>query len=36
MNRRDFRYPCSYPYRYHYRPAADRVPSWIRRLWAWF
>jgi hypothetical protein len=22
--------------RYHYQPTADRVPRWIRRVWAWF
>jgi len=22
--------------RQHYRPRADRLPSWLHRLWAWF
>jgi hypothetical protein len=22
-------------YRYLYRPRPDRVPRWLRRLWAW-
>jgi hypothetical protein len=23
-------------YRKHYRPEADRVPRWLRRVWLWF
>lgn len=23
-------------YRHHYRPQADRLPRWLRRVWAWF
>lgn len=22
--------------RQHYRPAPDRVPAWLRRVWLWF
>lgn len=22
--------------RQHYRPAPDRVPGWLRRVWHWF
>jgi hypothetical protein len=22
--------------RQHYRPAPDRVPDWLRRVWFWF
>ncbi len=27
---------CSAAFRTHYEPKADRVPRWLRRLWAWF
>jgi hypothetical protein len=23
-------------FRHHYQPKADRIPTWLRRLWAWF
>jgi hypothetical protein len=22
--------------RQHYRPAPDRIPAWLRRVWHWF
>lgn len=22
--------------RQHYRPEAERLPNWLRRLWLWF
>ncbi len=22
--------------RQHYRPAPDRIPGWLRRVWHWF
>jgi len=24
------------PLRQHYRPEADRLPAWLRRIWLWF
>lgn len=24
------------PFRQLYRPAPDRVPAWVRRIWVWF
>lgn len=28
--------PFGLHYRLHYRPTPDRLPRWLRRVWAWF